>query len=252
MQVDYVDDNTPLLFMDFYLDMEIDEDNVAENLADDLRRDFTIECNVTQLCGQSNTEGDIVPTVYHKNNVVSNVRMEYFSNNEEVITIDGVTLTKEDRSEIKYTDTLELVINIMNSLIDIITVALVAFTSLSLVVSTVMIGIIIYVSVIERIKEIGVIRSLGGRKKDVSHLFNAESIIIGASSGIIGVGITYLLSFIANLIIRVNFDIQRIAILPVSYALIIILISMLLTSISGLIPAKMAAKKDPVNALRSE
>lgn len=88
MQVDYVDDNTPLLFMDFYLDMEIDEDNVEENLADDLRRDFTIECNVTQLRGQSNTEGDIIPTVYHKNNVVSNVRMEYFSNNEEVITID--------------------------------------------------------------------------------------------------------------------------------------------------------------------
>ena len=173
-------------------------------------------------------------------------------NSNQLISVNGKDLTRENRSEIKYTDTLELVINIMNSLIDIITVGLVAFTSLSLVVSTVMIGIIIYVSVIERIKEIGVIRSLGGRKKDVSHLFNAESIIIGASSGLIGVGITYLLSFIVNIIIRSNFNINRIAILPISYAIIIVLVSMLLTSISGLIPAKMAAKKDPVNALRSE
>ena len=74
--------------MDFYLDMEIDEDNVAENLADDLRKDFTIECNITQLRGQANTEGDVIPTVYYKNNVISNVRMEYSSNNEEIITID--------------------------------------------------------------------------------------------------------------------------------------------------------------------
>ena len=140
----------------------------------------------------------------------------------------------------------------MNSLIDIITVALVAFTSLSLVVSTVMIGIIIYVSVIERIKEIGVIRSLGGRKKDVSHLFNAESIIIGGSSGLIGVATTYLLGFIANLIVYNLVNVRRIAILPISYAITIVLVSVLLTAISGLVPASLAAKKDPVIALRTE
>ena len=173
-------------------------------------------------------------------------------NEDGDIVVDGVTLTKEERSEIKYTDTLGLVIDIMNSLIDIITVALVAFTSLSLVVSTVMIGIIIYVSVIERIKEIGVIRSLGGRKKDVSHLFNAESIIIGGSSGLIGVGITYLLGFVANMIVYNLVEVRRIAILPISYAIAIILVSILLTSISGLVPAKLAAKKDPVIALRTE
>lgn len=173
-------------------------------------------------------------------------------NNSEDIVINGTTLKDEDRNEIKYTDAIALVINIMNSMIDIITVALVAFTSLSLVVSTVMIAIIIYVSVIERIKEIGVIRSLGGRKKDVSHLFNAEAVIIGASSGLIGVGITYLLSFIVNMIVSSSGIVDKIAILPISYAAIIVLISTLLTSISGLIPAKMAAKKDPVVALRSE
>ena len=174
--------------------------------------------------------------------------------NEEVdITLsDGKVLTYAERSEIKYTDTLGLVINIMNSLIDIITVALVAFTSLSLVVSTVMIGIIIYVSVIERIKEIGVIRSLGGRKKDVSHLFNAESIIIGGSSGLIGVATTYLLGFIANLIVYNLVNVRRIAILPISYAITIVLVSVLLTAISGLVPASLAAKKDPVIALRTE
>ena len=89
MQVDYVDDNTPLLFMDFYLDMEIDEDNVEENLADDLRKDFIVECNCTQLTGQIGTQGDIVSTVYNKNQVVLNPRMEYVSSNEDIITIDN-------------------------------------------------------------------------------------------------------------------------------------------------------------------
>ena len=173
-------------------------------------------------------------------------------NGDGDIVVDGKTLTPEDRSDVKYTDAIALVIDIMNSMIDIVTVALVAFTSLSLVVSTVMIAIIIYVSVIERIKEIGVIRSLGGRKKDVSHLFNAEAIMIGASSGIIGVGITYIMAAIANIIVSSSGVVERIAILPISYAIIIITISTLLTSISGLVPAKLAAKKDPVVALRSE
>ena len=173
-------------------------------------------------------------------------------NEDGDIIIDDKTLAKEERSEIKYTDTLGLVINIMNSLIDIITVALVAFTSLSLVVSTVMIGIIIYVSVIERIKEIGVIRSLGGRKKDVSHLFNAESVIIGTTSGSIGVAFTYLLGFIANIIVNNLTGVAKIAILPIPTAIIIILVSVLLTAISGLVPARLAAKKDPVIALRTE
>ena len=112
--------------------------------------------------------------------------------------------------------------------------------------------IIIYVSVIERIKEIGVIRSLGGRKKDVSHLFNAEAVLIGSTSGLIGVGFTYFLAFIANLIVYNLVQVRRIAILPISYSIIIVLVSVLLTTISGLVPASLAAKKDPVIALRTE
>jgi putative ABC transport system permease protein len=193
----------------------------------------------------------IYPTNFEEKDYV-NAYLDKWNEEVDITLSDGKVLTYAERSEIKYTDTLGLVINIMNSLIDIITVALVAFTSLSLVVSTVMIGIIIYVSVIERIKEIGVIRSLGGRKKDVSHLFNAESIIIGGSSGLIGVGTTYLLGAIANIIIYNLVDVRRIAILPISYAIIIVLVSVLLTAISGLVPASLAAKKDPVIALRTE
>ena len=137
-------------------------------------------------------------------------------------------------------------------MIDIISYALIAFTSVSLVVSTVMIGIITFVSVVERIKEIGVIRSLGGRKKDVSHLFNAETFIIGLLAGLIGVGSTYLISVIVNLILRPLINYPNIAALPISNAIILVLLSIGLTLISGLIPASSAAKKDPVVALRTE
>lgn len=137
-------------------------------------------------------------------------------------------------------------------MIDMVTTALVTFTALSLVVSTVMIAIITYVSVIERVKEIGVIRSLGGRKKDVSRLFNAETFIIGGISGLIGIGVTWLLTALANLIVNNLSGISAIARLSPSVALIMLLLSVGLTMIEGIIPARLAAKKDPVKALRSE
>ncbi len=173
-------------------------------------------------------------------------------NSDQDIEINGKTLTKEDRNNITYTDNLSVVIKMINGMIQIVTYALVAFTSLSLVVSTVMIAIITYVSVIERIKEIGVIRSLGGRKKDVSRLFNAETFIIGGISGLIGIGITYLISLVINMIVGSLTGIYTIAALPWYQALIMIAISIALTLISGLVPARLAAKKDPVDALRSE
>ena len=161
-------------------------------------------------------------------------------------------VTVKDREEVTYTDTLELVINVINTMIDIISYALIAFTSISLVVSTVMIGIITYVSVVERIKEIGVIRSLGGRKRDVSNLFIAETFILGLLSGLIGVGFTYLASVVVNLILEPLIGYERIAALPVSNAIFLVILSISLTLISGLMPASSAAKKDPVVALRTE
>lgn len=173
-------------------------------------------------------------------------------NNEGDITINGVVLTKDNRSKITYTDTLSIVISMINMMINIISTALIAFTAISLVVSTVMIGIITYVSVVERTKEIGVIRSLGGRKKDVAHLFNAETFIIGGVAGILGIVITLLIGIIANLIIGANTGIYSLVSLKWYHAVIMIAVSIILTSVSGLIPAKSAAKMDPVNALRTE
>ena len=174
-------------------------------------------------------------------------------NNEKIdLTVNGVVLPGAERATVKYTDTLELVVSLINTMIDIVSYALIAFTSISLVVSTVMIGIITYVSVVERIKEIGVIRSLGGRKKDVSHLFNAETFIIGSLAGLFGIGVTYLISLVVNLILRPLISYPNIAALPINQAVLLIILSIGLTSISGLIPASSAAKKDPVVALRTE
>lgn len=161
-------------------------------------------------------------------------------------------ILKENRENVIYSDMLSLVIGMINQFIEIVTIALIGFTSLSLIVSTFMIAIITYVSVVERVKEIGVIRSLGGRKKDVSRLFTAETAIIGLASGLFGVGVTYLVSFIINLIVSANTIITQIAVFPWFYALIMIGISVALTLVSGVFPARAAAKKDPVIALRSE
>lgn len=201
----------------------------GKEIADTIKvypKDFELKDEVTNYLDKWNGKGDIV--------------------------IGDKTLTSSERTEITYTDNLAVVISVVNNLISIVTGALVAFTALSLVVSTVMIAIITYVSVIERVKEIGVIRSLGGRKKDVSALFNAETFVIGSVSGIIGIAVTYLISAILNLIMGNLVGIYTIASLPFTTALIMIAISVGLTLISGLIPASLAAKKDPVVALRSE
>lgn len=158
----------------------------------------------------------------------------------------------EVKDKITYTDTVGLIIAMINTMIEMITVALIAFTALSLVVSTVMIGIITYVSVVERVKEIGILRAVGARKKDIKRLFNAETFIIGLAAGAVGIGVTYLLSLILNLIIGALAGIYTIAALPIWQAFIMIGISIGLTLISGLIPASAAAQKDPVVALRTE
>jgi ABC-type antimicrobial peptide transport system permease subunit len=158
----------------------------------------------------------------------------------------------EPTEKIVYTDTLELIIGLINNMIDMISTALIAFTSISLVVSTVMIGIITYVSVVERVKEIGIIRSLGGRKRDVSYLFNAETFIIGLLAGIIGIATTCLVAFVANMIFEAVVGIPSLVIVTPYHATILILLSVGLTLISGLIPSRSAAKKDPIEALRSQ
>jgi putative ABC transport system permease protein len=142
--------------------------------------------------------------------------------------------------------------SMVQTILNAITYVLVAFTSISLVVSSVMIGIITYVSVVERVKEIGVLRSLGARKRDIKNLFNAETFIIGLAAGLLGVGISYLISFGLNSLLGFLTGIPRLVDLPIGSAVAMVVISIMLTLISGLIPADAAAKKDPVVALRTE
>ena len=135
---------------------------------------------------------------------------------------------------------------------DAITIVLIAFSSISLVVAVIMIGIITYISVLERTKEIGILRALGARKKDIARVFNAETFIVGLVAGVLGIGVTVLLNIPINAIIKNLADVSNLSKLPSDGAVILILISMVLTMIAGLIPAKMASKKDPVEALRTE
>ena len=193
----------------------------------------------------------IYPVSFDEKDLVTEY-LDKWSDEDETITVNGRVIPIEERVQVTYTDTLELIISMINTMIDIISYALIAFTSVSLVVSTVMIGIITFVSVVERIKEIGVIRALGGRKKDVSYLFNAETFIIGLLAGLIGIGATYLVSFIVNLILEPLIGYPNIAALPITEAVVLVLLSIGLTLISGLIPAKSAANRDPVVALRTE
>ena len=140
----------------------------------------------------------------------------------------------------------------VSTIIDAISVILIAFVAISLVVSSIMIGIITYISVLERTKEIGILRAMGASKRDISRVFNAETLIVGFAAGAIGIGVTLLLLIPANAIVYNLTGISGMCVLPWHGAVILVIISMLLTLIAGLIPSHYAAKKDPVLALRSE
>ena len=160
---------------------------------------------------------------------------------------------KDDKDKITYTDYVALLMSSITTIINVITYVLIAFVAVSLIVSSIMIGIITYISVLERTKEIGILRAIGASKKNISQVFNAETFIIGLFSGMIGIGITCLLLLPINAIIHAVTDSTNVnAFLPVQSGIILIVLSVILTLIGGFIPAKKAAKKDPVAALRSE
>lgn len=160
---------------------------------------------------------------------------------------------RAEEDKVHYSDSTAMLFFAMNSMVDAVKIVLICFTSISLVVSSIMIGIITYVSVVERTKEIGVLRAIGARKKDISRIFNAETFLIGLLAGLIGIIITYLLTIPINLIISsLLTGVSNLATLRVVDALILVVVSFALTLIAGIIPARIAAKKDPVVALRSE
>ena len=158
----------------------------------------------------------------------------------------------KEENVITYTDLVGTMMSSVSTIIDAISYVLIAFVGISLVVSSIMIGIITYISVLERTKEIGILRSIGASKKDISRVFNAETFIIGLVAGILGIVVTLLLNIPINIIIKSITDIPNLASLPVVGGIILVAISMILTIIAGLIPARMASKKDPVEALRTE
>ena len=183
-----------------------------------------------------------------------NIYASSFENKDIIVeAIDNYNKDVEELKQIKYTDYLGIMMSSITTIINAITYVLIAFVAISLIVSSIMIGVITLISVQERTKEIGILRAIGASKKNVSSMFNAETMIVGFASGVLGIAVTYLLCIPINMILHYATGINNLsAILPASGAIILIIISVLLTLISGLIPSRSAAKKDPVVALRTE
>ena len=206
----------------------------------------TLENNKS-LLGIASEDNPSEIDIYAKDFDSKEKLQDFIKNYNDEVTADG-----RDEDTISYTDYVGILMSSVSTIITAISSVLIAFVAISLIVSSIMIGIITYISVLERTKEIGVLRSIGASKKDVSRVFNAETLIEGFVSGAMGIIITLFLCIPANAVIKNVTDISNVAQLPVAGAVILVIISMLLTTIAGLIPAKMAAKKDPVVALRTE
>lgn len=182
-----------------------------------------------------------------------NIYPKDFDAKEEITKIiDEYNEDLEENEKIKYTDIVGIMMSSVSTIVDVISTVLIAFVAISLVVSSIMIGIITYISVLERTKEIGILRAIGASKKDVSRVFNAETFIIGLTAGLFGIGITLLLNIPINIVIKHMTNISNLSVLPAVGATFLVIVSMLLTIIAGLIPAKIASRKDPVEALRTE
>ena len=216
--------------------------NSFKKALDKLSSDNTYESNLKKLGVadlDSPSEIDIYPKDFESKDGIEDIIKSYNK---------GV----KEADKISYTDYIGLMMDSVTTIINAISYVLIGFVSISLIVSSIMIGIITYISVLERTKEIGILRAIGARKRDVSRVFNAETLIIGFAAGLIGIGITLLLNIPINLIIESAADIKSVSQLPLEGGISLVVISMILTFIAGLVPARIAAKKDPVIALRTE
>ena len=227
--------------------VNMDEESLGELMMSMMTGgETTYDSNLRELGYADKSEPssiDIYPTDFESKEHVIEILDSYNSQMEE---------SGEEDKVITYTDIVGALMSSVTTIVDMISYVLIAFVSISLVVSSIMIGVITYISVLERRKEIGILRAIGASKKDISHVFNAETVIEGLIAGLLGVGITALLCIPISALIELLFDVPNIAALPPTAAAVLVLISVFLTFIAGLIPSSSASRKDPVEALRSE
>jgi ABC-type lipoprotein export system ATPase subunit len=240
--------------------MRVDQSAFANAFEFNLGEEELSEVVMALLSGDSNTyDNNLRKLGYADRAKPSGIDLYPFDFESKQGAIDILTAynqQKEAEGEedklITYTDLVGLIMTSVTTIVDMISYVLVAFVAISLVVSSIMIGVITYISVLERKKEIGILRAIGARKRDIGNVFNAETLIIGFTAGVLGIAITLLLSIPANAVVSASFGVANIAILPMTSALVLVGISMVLTFISGLIPSSAASRRDPVEALRSE
>ena len=241
--------------------MNVDPNKIAAAFQFDLTEEELMRLMQTMSSSsvEKNAELNLISLGYQDMDKPSSIAFYFIDFDSKEAFIDfmdtyNTRMEKEDDSKvIKYTDLTGLLMSSVKTIVDSVSYVLIAFVSISLIVSSIMIGIITYISVLERTKEIGVLRAIGASKKNISSIFNAETFIVGLFSGLIGIGVTLALVPPINYVIHTltgNMDIN--AVLPVTGAVVLVVLSVVLTLIGGLIPSKQAAKKDPVSALRSE
>ena len=227
--------------------MNMDENELAELMASLMSTEQSSYDNNMKKLGWADYAKPASIDIYPKD----------FPSKQNVIDIldaynDRMESNGEEGKVVSYTDIVGALMSSVTTIVNMISYVLVAFVAISLVVSSIMIGVITYISVLERKKEIGILRSIGASKGDISRVFNAETVIVGFTAGVIGIGLTALACIPANAIVYSLFDVRNVAILPWQAAVVLVGISMLLTFLAGLIPSSAASRKDPVEALRSE
>ena len=224
-------------------------------MKEQINSDFNILTKVPFDKENIDTEKNMMLTIlgaYKVPAAISIYPKDFDSKDEILKYLDKYNKGKKDTDKIIYMDQAKMITSLSGGIMDAITIVLIAFSSISLIVSSIMVGIITYTSVLERTKEIGILRAIGARKKDITRVFNAETLIIGLFSGILGIVIANILIVPINNIIYNLSKLEGVANLNPIHAIILIIISMTLTLIGGFIPAKIASKKDPVIALRTE